>query len=324
MGILGVALMVATLGAACGGKSEDKAQATGAKSAAYPVTVEHKLGKTVIDKAPQRIVTLSDADLDALLLLGIQPVGIAESSGPDGISPWAKPKITGQPKVLSPGDNGYKVEEVLALKPDLILAGGDYYIKDQYDKYAGLVPTTAFEKGNFEDAWQVTLRQVARAVGKVDEGEKIVKDVEAKIAKVKTDHPVLVGRKFAVSQVWEAGSVGVLRSKDDAGVKMLNDFGMVLAPGVAALPGEEFAAQLSLEKVGVLDTDVLLVYYTEDTFRTALEGNTLFKNLTVVKRNAYQVLRQEQFSALRTATPLSVPYLIDNVVPDLVKVAKAP
>lgn len=323
MGIGCVALMVATVAAACGGKADDDATSAGADNAAYPVTIEHKLGKAVIDKAPARIVTLSDADLDALLLLGIQPVGIAESSGPDGISPWAKPKLTSKPTVLKPGDNGYQVEEVLALKPDLILAGGNYYIKDQYEKYAAQIPTTGYEKGNFEDSWQVTLRQVAKAVGKTDAGEKIVKDVEAKIASVKTDHPALAGKKFAVSQVWEAGSVGVLRSKEDAGVKMLNDFGMVLAPSVAELPGEEFAAQLSLEKVGVLDSDVLLVYYTEDTFKATLEANTLFKNMKVVQRKAYVALTKEQFSALRTATPLSVPFLIDNAVPDIVKAATA-
>ncbi|WP_433077288.1 iron-siderophore ABC transporter substrate-binding protein [Dactylosporangium sp. CA-052675] len=324
----GIALAagVALLGA-CGDEARRAdVAATGSAPAAasYPVALTHKLGTAQIKAAPQRIVALSDADLDALLMLGVQPVGIAESAGEGGVTPWAKPRLTGAPAVLTAGDTGFDIEKIAALNPDLILAGGDYYIKDEYDKLSKLAPTTAYETtGPFEDSWQTTLRQVAKAVGRTADAERIVTDVEARITGARSDHPELAGRKFSLSQMWEAGSIGVLRSDRDAGVKMLNDFGMVLAPGVAALPGEDFAAQLSLEKVGVLDTDVVLVYYAEDGLRPQLEGNALFKGLTAVKRGSYAALSGAQFSALRTPTPLSVQYIIGNVLPVISAAAKA-
>lgn len=326
VGAVGVTLALgAGLLGGCGGDTDEAAAPSGsAAGTSYPVSLTHKLGSATLPAEPKRIVALSDADLDALLMLGVQPVGIGESSGEGGITAWAKPLLTGKPTVLTAGDKGYDVEKIAALAPDLILAGGDYYIDDEYAKLSKLAPTTAYETtGAFEDPWQATLRQVAKAVGKPDQAERVVTDVEAKIVKAETDHPELAGKKFAISQVWEGGSVGVLRSAKDAGVKMLNDFGMTLAPSVASLKGDEFAVQLSLEKVSVLDTDVALVYCTEPGLKAALEANSLFKNLAVVKRGSYVALTEAQFSSLRTPTPLSVQYLIENVVPGISAAAKA-
>ncbi|ASW55471.1 ABC transporter substrate-binding protein [Plantactinospora sp. KBS50] len=310
----------------CGDDSGDPAAAATSPAAAanYPVTLTHKLGTAEIKAAPQRIVTLSDADLDALLLLGIQPVGIAESSGEDGVTEWAKPLLEGRPTVLSAGDNGYDVEKIAQLAPDLILAGGDYYIDDEYANLSKLAPTTGYETtGAFEDSWQTTLRQVGKAVGRTDKAEQVIGEVEGKITAARTANPELAGKEFTLSQMWEAGSIGVLRSASDAGVKMLNDFGMKLAPGVTELKGDEFAVQLSLEKVAALDADVTLIYYAEDGLKPSLEGNSLFKNIASVKRGSYVALTAAQFSALRTPTPLSVQYVIDNVLPVVSTAAKA-
>ncbi|GID65367.1 iron siderophore-binding protein [Actinoplanes cyaneus] len=310
----------------CGGDDGDDTAAPASSTAAaasFPVTLTHKLGTAEVKAAPQRVVALSDADLDALLLLGVQPVGVAESSGEGGITDWARPLLTRKPTMLTAGDTGFDVEKIAALAPDLILAGGDYYIADEYAKLSKLAPTTAYETtGAFEDPWQTTLRQVGKAVGQSAKAEQLVTEVEGKVAKAKTDHPELTGKEFTLSQMWEAGSIGVLRSDKDAGVKMLNDFGMKLAPAVAALKGDEFAVQLSLEKVAVLDAGVTLVYYAEPDLQPALEGNSLFKGLASVKRGSYQALTAPQFSALRSPTALSVQYLIDNVLPVISDAAK--
>src|SRR5262245_17060518 len=45
---------------------------------AFPVTIEHKYGKAEIPAAPQRVVTVGFSDQDALLALGVVPVGIRD------------------------------------------------------------------------------------------------------------------------------------------------------------------------------------------------------------------------------------------------------
>lgn len=310
--------------AACGSDEETGPGAAAPSSAAasFPVTITHKLGETTVEAAPTKVVALSDADLDALLVLGIQPIAVGASIGPEGITPWAQPALTSKPTVLEAGDNGYDVEEILALEPELVLAGGDYYIDAEYKGLTDAgIPTTAYENGPAEDSWQTVLRQVGQAVGRSADAERIVGEVEAKVAAVKTDHPGLVGKKFSLSQMWEAGSIGTMRSDADTGVKMLNDFGLTLDPKPAALQGEDFAAQLSLEKVATLDSDVVLVYYADAGLKPALEKNALFAKLPAVQRGSYVALTEEQFSTLRSATPLSVPYTIAHVVPLVVKAA---
>src|SRR5688572_21669592 len=42
---------------------------------AFPVTIEHKYGSTTINEFPERIVTVGLTDHDALIALGIVPVG---------------------------------------------------------------------------------------------------------------------------------------------------------------------------------------------------------------------------------------------------------
>ncbi|MBB2943922.1 iron complex transport system substrate-binding protein [Actinoplanes lutulentus] len=300
-----------------------EAGSSGAAAGAFPVSITHKLGTTTLEKAPERVVALSDADLDALLLLGVQPVGVYQSVAEGGVSPWAKPMITGSPKQLVQGENGVDPEEIAALNPDLVLAGGDYYIDNEYKALSPLVPTTAYETGPFEDPWQTTLRQVAKLLGKSEQGEQIIAQVQAKSDAVKTQYPQLAGKTFTISQVYEAGTIGVLRSDKDVTVKAFADLGMKLAPAVAALPGEDFAVTLSLEKIATIDADVVLVYCTEPQLKTALESNTLFKNLNAVKGGKYVAVGTDAFMALRNPSPLSVPFFIDNTVPDVAKAAGA-
>ncbi|MBA9002637.1 MULTISPECIES: ABC transporter substrate-binding protein [Thermomonospora] len=317
--VLGLGLV-----AACGGDTEEPA-AGSAGSGAFPVTITHKLGTTTIKSEPKRIVALGEVDQDALLALGVQPVGMVELTGiqPDGLTPWNAPKLSGaKPKLLKAGDSGFKLEEIAALKPDLILAAGDFYIDKYYSKLSQLAPTTAYQTGPAEDTWQQITQQVAKAVGKEAEGGKLVADVEAKINSVKGAHPELSGKGFAFAAAFPSGNLGVMKSPDDISVKLLNQFGMVLPDEIKALPGEGFAAELSNEKLGVLDVDVLIAHYNDDAAtQKKFEGDRIFSGLDVVKRGSYVALDLKSFWPLRTPTALAAPYVVDNVVPKIAQAA---
>lgn len=321
------AALVLSLGtaAACGGDEPAGGSSGGSAAGAFPVTITHKLGTAKIESAPKRIVALGEVDQDTLLALGITPVGMAELTGvqPDGLAPWTAPKLTGQkPELLKAGEAGFNLEEIAALRPDLILAGGDFYIDKEYDKLSKLAPTVAYQTGPAEDAWQQIALQTAKAVGREADGKKLVGDVDAKIAGVKTQYPALQGKGFAFTSVFPNGNIGVMKSKDDTSVKLLEQFGMVLPERLAKLPGDGFAAELSMEKVGVLDVDVLLSHYNDDpATQKKIEGYKLFADLAVVKRGSYVPLDLKSFWPLRTPTPLAVPYIVDNVVPKIAEAA---
>ncbi len=73
----------------------DTVQSAATTDAAFPVTLEHKYGSTTISEQPVRIVTVGLTDHDALLALGIVPVGTSEWFGdyPGSVWPWAQDKL---------------------------------------------------------------------------------------------------------------------------------------------------------------------------------------------------------------------------------------
>ena len=77
-----------------------------APAAVFPATVTHEYGQTVVEEAPERVVSLGYTDQDAILALGTVPVAIREFTGnrPSATWPWAADKLKGeQPQVLPAG-----------------------------------------------------------------------------------------------------------------------------------------------------------------------------------------------------------------------------
>ena len=88
------------------------------------VTVKHAFGETKIPSAPKRVVSAGFTEQDDLLALGVVPIAVTDWFGgePFGVWPWAQPKLgTAQPVVLNLVD-GIQVDQIAALKPDLIVA----------------------------------------------------------------------------------------------------------------------------------------------------------------------------------------------------------
>ena len=51
-----------------------------AQEPAYPIVIDHALGRTVIDKKPERVATVAWANHEVPLALGIVPVGMAAAN----------------------------------------------------------------------------------------------------------------------------------------------------------------------------------------------------------------------------------------------------
>ena len=83
------------------------------------VTVEHAMGKTEVPANPKRVVILTNEGTEALLELGVKPVGAVKSWTGDPWYPHIKDKMK-DVKVV--GDEGQvNVETIASLKPDLII-----------------------------------------------------------------------------------------------------------------------------------------------------------------------------------------------------------
>jgi len=163
--LVAVVLVAALPLAACGDEPEETAADA---STRQPVTVEHALGTTTVPADPERIVVTNPYSLlDYLLAVGLTPVASAGDPGaayPFGA--WLKGKADAI-EVIG-GSDALDLEQVAALRPDLILA--DPWREEEHPQLSRIAPTVAVPL-DYAD-YVEELRFVARVVGREAEAEK--------------------------------------------------------------------------------------------------------------------------------------------------------
>ncbi|MFE3184162.1 ABC transporter substrate-binding protein [Streptomyces violascens] len=324
---LGVGLL-----AGCGSDSADQGKDDGANTpaaaGAFPVTVEHAFGSTKIDKAPKRVVTVGYTDDQTVLAFGVKPVGMVDQyPNPSGQSPdintqwpWVKDKWGGAKPdvVMNNGDTGPNFEKIAALRPDLIVAVYSEIDKAAYDKLSKIAPTvgrTKAEKEPFSAPWQDNALQIATALGRADDGRKMVQGIQDKLAGVKKAHPEFANQT-AVALSWYKNSVTPFTTKDVRG-QLLTGMGFKGQTEIDKIAGSNFSTQLSPERMDLVDVDrVFVVNDKADT--DALKKDKLFTNLKVYRANKVSYLLDSEGpaagAAMSQATLLSLPYAIDQLV----------
>jgi iron complex transport system substrate-binding protein len=283
------------------------------------VTIDHKYGKTEIASLPKRIVTVGLTDHDALLALGVVPVGTTEWFGkhPSAVWPWAQDKLGGaKPELVGDGSTT-SFEKIAALKPDLILALYAGLTEEHYKTLSQIAPTVA-QPGTYVDygiPWQELTRTVGRAVGQAEKADTLVNDVEARFTTVRAEHPEFAGATAVVATPYEGIYV---YGPEDARGRFLTTLGFKLPEGLIEVTGKEFGGNLSMERADLLDVDVIVWLDPKDAKGPL--GGPLYESLKVHKQ-AREVMLDSYTDPLGGATSfvsvLSLPFLLDGLVPQL-------
>lgn len=308
--------------AACGTNSSTTDTPPATSSAGFPVTLQGKEGTATIPTKPQRVISLGlQRDTDTALALGVTPIAMVENAlFPNLIAPWVEAELTGpKPELLNTG-NGLPFEKIAGLRPDLILATDSYELTDNYARLAEIAPTLSYVDSVDSDTWQQRTTYIGKALGRDEQAQKIITDIEDKIRQAAQDHPTFAGKTFSVSAVGSGMLETVL--KGDAAVTFLEQLGLRLSPEVAALPqsGNPGRANVSMENLGVLDADIVFMNYVNDDDRTLIESNPIFQQLGAVKNGNYLVLGLPVSFATGFPSPLSIPYGLDRTVTAVAKV----
>jgi iron complex transport system substrate-binding protein len=320
-----VAVLAATvLLTACGGgtsaPSESGATPRAADGGAFPVTIEHSLGSTVIPAAPQRVLSLGYTDQDTILALGVVPVAIREFTGnrPSATWPWASDRLQGQqPQVLSGEIN---IETIAALQPDLIVALSAGLTQEQYDTYSEIAPTITQPVGSspFQTAWQEATREIGAALGRSEQAEQLVTDLEARFAAVRAQYPQFAGRPAAIAAASSngPGSYFVWTSEDNRG-RFLGSLGFTVPATFDELAGDQFYAEISAERFDLLDQNDVVAWITiPGTENAAVDQQPGFPALRVGREDRVLSLTEEQGVALSFSSVLSLPALLDTLPPE--------
>ena len=243
------------------------AAAVPALAQSFPVTIRHALGETVIEQAPQRIVTWGWGNHDALLALGVVPVAMPFSTyggGDNGLHPWVEERLkelgAATPVQLSDSSD-IPFEQIAAQKPDVIIAVFSGLNAEQYARLSQIAPTVAYPDQPWSTPWQDVTKIIGQIVGKPAEAEQLVAGTLKFVADETAKYPEIAGTTFAGVNDFD-GSIAVYDALD-ARMKFLTDIGLVLAPSVTELSPKDgsFFYPLSYELFDQLKSDILITYY---------------------------------------------------------------
>lgn len=318
MRVLAALLLVVLTACGSAASSDDRG---GSFGGAFPVTIEHKYGETTITEAPKRIVTVGLNEQDALLALGVVPVGTTKwVGGYDGaIGPWAADKVgdTPMPKVLD-GTDGVDIAAVTRLKPDLILAVYSALTKEEYETLSKLAPVVAQPVGNddYGVPWQQNTRIVGEAIGKAAEADALVRKVEGQFAAIKRKHPDFAKQTGLCAMPYEGYFI---YGEGDPRATVLMSLGLPQPDGINEVTGDRYGASISIERADALDVGAL-VWFVKGDQVDQLHSTSVYAGLDVVTqgREVFVDIDTDYGASWGYSTVLSLPYLLERLEPQLV------
>ena len=338
--LLTSAMLAALVLAGCGsddsGESNDSSgsdvageDGAAANDGAFPVTIEHALGETTIESAPERVATWGPTGQDITLALGVTPVAmphIEYGGDDDGVLPWFREELgDSELPALVPNVSGEEIpyEALAEAQPDVILAVYSGITAEQYETLSQIAPTVAYPDAPWSTPWQDQTRVIGEALGLAAEADQLVTDTEAYLDQMAADYPQLDGKTFIYSTE-DDGQLGIFTS-DDVRVRLLTDLGLTVAPYVDEnATGDTVYYFVSAELAADIDTDILVAWFNDPSAADAFAADPLFSQNPAMQSGAYAPIVGESYVAASSApSVLSIPWMLDDYVPQLAEAADA-
>ncbi len=313
--VLGFAL------SACTGPAGGLSQPTGPAGEGFPVHVDHKYGTTVIAREPVRVVTLGLSDHDAVLALGLTPVGAVDWFGerPFGVWPWAAPLWAGsQPEIVGMREE-FRYEKIAGLRPDLIIALYTGMKKEQYDILSKIAPTVA-QSGKVADyamTWEEMTEVTGRALGKQQKARELVAGIKDRFAQARRQYPQFAGKGVAVVDSYQPGQYAVFAPFDPK-VKFMTELGFTVPGRLSTLVGTQNAAVISSEQVDVLEVERLIWLCADPSAESRVKADALYAKLKVAAEGRALFVPYTDppiGAAFSFNTVLSIPYALERSLP---------
>ncbi|UTR16528.1 iron-siderophore ABC transporter substrate-binding protein [Salipaludibacillus sp. LMS25] len=274
---------------ACGNTNDTTAEPE-AEAEVTSYSVEHAMGSTEIPDTPERVVILTNEGTEALLALGVTPVGAVMSWDHD---PWYEHISTDMDGVEVVGDeNEVNVEKIAELKPDLII-GNKVRQEDLYNQLNEIAPTVFSE--DLAGDWKINFELYAQALNLVDEGQEVMADYDSKVEELKTTLGDKVNQEISIVR-FSSRPTRIYYTDSFSGV-VFEQLGFKRAEHQEKLftednPMGNFAIEVDKELIPEMDADVLFYFTYADSIAVEEEwtSDPLWENLNVVKEdNAHKV-----------------------------------
>lgn len=224
-----------------------------AVSAAATRTVTDVTGAQVkVPTDPQRVVPLSEPTLDAVLALGVTPVGTVSGRGQAGVPNYLAGRAGALPILGGIGQPNF--EAIGAARPDLILVDGTSVnnnppVIEALRQIAPVVYT-----GYAGGEWRTNFTTVAAALGREAQGERVLADYAANVTATKAKLAPVADDTFSIVR-WQGTAPALILKELPAG-QALTDLGLK-RPAAQDTFGRGHSEPVSLENLQQIDADHL-------------------------------------------------------------------
>lgn len=332
LGLLAVAATAATLTGCSTGEVGSAGGSGNAATDAFPITVRHKFGNTVLTAAPQRIATVSWVNADVALALGVVPVGMPRDDwggNAQGSTPWKDAALeragaafgTAKAPVQYSEADGVNFTEVAKVNPDIILAAYSGLTRDDYDKLSKIAPVIAYPEAPYATSWQDSTTMIGAALGKSQAAKDLIAATEKTIATQAAKYPAIKDKTFIYGNLEPDKSDGInVYLSGDNRPKFLASIGMQLAPVVvAAGQGKTgFFIPWSAEKANELVSQVFVSWVPDNKTKDAITTDPLLGQIPAIRKGAFVADSDNTLTyAISASSPLSLPWALEAFLPQL-------
>lgn len=288
----------------------------------FPVTIRHAFGETVVESAPERVVTAGWSVHDVPLALGVAPVACeaANFGIVDGevLLPWSlqafKDLGVDEPVTIDNND-GYDFEAISDALPDLILCTYSGVTQEDYEALAKIAPTVPYPEVAWSIPWRTNIEMCAEAIGKKEEGERLIADLEQLMADKAAEYGV-DGQSVAFLNVsaTDMGTLYFYVPADGRG-SYLVDLGYSCPQSILDIAGDtkDFYIQVSSEDADKFADIEAMVVYGDDAFKEQIMADPLLALIPAVAEGRLAMLDgTKPLAAASNPTCLSIPATIDE------------
>ncbi|MBH5318418.1 AraC family transcriptional regulator [Paenibacillus sp. GSMTC-2017] len=253
-----------------------------ANAASESRVIKHAMGEETLTGTPQRVVILTNEGTEALLAVGIKPVGAVSSWVGD---PWYNHIKEDMEGVTVVGDELQpNIELIASLKPDLII--GNKVRQEKIYEQLKLIAPTIFSADLMGD-WKINFKLYSEALNKKEEGDKAMAAFDKRVEDVKAKLGSKAETKVSVAR-FSASQVRIYQKQTFSGV-LLSQLGIARP---ASQDKDSFMEVMTKETIPSMDGDVMFYFVSEKPGQTdgakvveEWKNDPLFKNLSVTKNN---------------------------------------
>jgi iron complex transport system substrate-binding protein len=245
--------------------------------------IVHQFGKTCVPLKAQRVIVTDELALDTVIGLDVIPIATAEPNIAGKRGRQLKGKVEG---VASLGNSSQiNIEKMVELNPDLIF--GFYINSNEYELFSQIAPTVTLDDEFLDGAWKDSLLEVAEIFNQTQSAKKAIALYEQRVNKLRKAIDEQLGDiTVSVVRFYASREVQFDTIYSFAGT-IFKEIGISAPPQQLpfATSPDIFAVYISLEKLELIDADVLFVMLdpgSEDNFQR-YQQSPLWQKLDVAE-----------------------------------------